>query len=111
MRSSTLTPSSRLQIANLGRREIVVEDDHVGVRGPHHQLKLLELAFADDTSFDRGSRAFLRQPADHFGPGGFHEPGQLFQVVAAGLAIGQLDADQYGRLALYAVITIEFCHY
>ncbi len=53
----------------------------------------------------------MSETADDFGPGGFYEAGELIQIVAGGLAIGQLDADQDGRLALNALFAIDFLHY
>ena len=73
------------QIADLRRGKIVVEDDHVGVGGADHQLELLDLALAEIGRLI-GRGALLSEAADDFGPGGFHQAGQLVQIVAASLA-------------------------
>ena len=98
-----------LQIANLRGSKIVVEDDDVGVGRPNHQLQLFELSLAEIGRNVR-RRAALGQTADNFRACGFHQAGEFFQVVAAGLLIGQLDADQNGRLALYALVPNDFLH-
>ena len=46
LRSSTLTPVAFFQVAGLGRRQVVVEDDDVGVRCGRQVLELLDFALA-----------------------------------------------------------------
>ena len=89
--------------------EIVVEDDDVGVGGADHQLELLELAFAEIGRLIGRGRVWVRRPTTS-APAVSTRPGQLVQVVAGGVVIGQLNADQNGRLALYALITVDFFH-
>ena len=55
--------------------------------------------------------SLLGQTADDFGPSSFDEARQLFQVVVGSFVVGQLNADQNGRLALYALLTVNFFHY
>jgi hypothetical protein len=57
-----------------------------------------------------GSGPLLREAANDFGTRGFYQAGQLFQVVAACMMVRKLNADQNGRLALYALLAIEFYH-
>ncbi len=110
MRSSTFTPRAAFQIARLGRRQIVVEDHRVRIGRPDHQLQLLDLPLAQiGRLIGRGPA--LSEAADNFRPCGFYQPGQFVQVIAGRVAIGQLDADQNGRLALNALLTVCFLHY
>ncbi len=99
-----------LQVAGLGRRKIVVEDHRVGIGGADHQLQLLDFAFAEIRRLIRRG-TLLSEAADDFRPGGFYKSGQFVQVIAGRMAIGQLNADQYGRLALYALLTVCVLHY
>jgi hypothetical protein len=41
----------------------------------------------------------LSEAANDFRPGGFYKTGQFVQIVFGRFAIGQLNADQNGRLA------------
>ena len=67
-----------LQVADLSRRKIVVEDHRVGIGRADHQLQLLDLALAEIRRLI-GRDAFLSEAADDFRPGGFYKPGQLVQ--------------------------------
>src|SRR4029078_2668093 len=90
-----------LQVADLSGREIVVENDDVRIGSADHQFELLNFTLAEI----RGlvwDLALLGEAADDFGTSGFYEARELVQVVAGSIAIGQLDADQDGRLALDA---------
>ena len=39
------------------------------------------------------------EAADNLRPGGFYQARQFVQIIAGSLTVGQLDADQNGRLA------------
>ncbi len=90
-----------LEIANLRRREIVVEDDHAGIGGPHHSLELLELTLAEISGYV-GRVAALGESTHDLRPGGFGEAGQLLERLVVVRPVRQKDADQNGRLALDA---------
>jgi hypothetical protein len=66
---------------------------------------LLDFAFAEIGRLIR-DLALLSKAPDDFGPSGFYEAGELFEIIAAGRIVGQLNADQNGRLALYALLAI-----
>ncbi len=66
-----------LEIASLGRGEIVVEDDDVGFGGRGEALQLFDLATAEIGGHVGGFPA-LGQYTDHMGPG---RDGQAFQFV------------------------------
>ena len=72
--------------------------------------QLFDFAFAEIGRLI-GDLALLSETADDFGPSGFYEAGELVEIVAAGRIVGQLNADQNGRLALYALLAIYFLHY
>ncbi len=64
---------SLLEIADLGRREIVVEQHHVGVLRGGQLLQFGELSLAH-VGCDVGRLASLRQLPDHVGAGRFGQP-------------------------------------
>src|SRR5439155_8666980 len=70
------------QVAHLGRRQVVVEDDHVGVGGLDLLLQLGELALADVGGGD-DLEPFLQQAADDGGAGGGGQAAQLVERVFA----------------------------
>ena len=87
------------QIADLGGREVVVEDDGVGIGGTNHFLELLELALAEIGGLI-GGRTPLREPPHHFRTGRFDQTGQLIENLVVTRLVRQEDADQDGRLTL-----------
>src|SRR5437773_1387241 len=71
-----------LQVACLGRREVVIENDDIGLFGLDFRCKLGQFSFADVGSGD-DFQAFLQKFAGNRGPGGGGEAAQLFQGVVA----------------------------
>jgi hypothetical protein len=67
-----------LQVAVLGRRELVVEDDGIGIEGAAQRGDLLRLP-APHEGGRVGGVAPLHYAADHVGPGAVHQQGQLVQ--------------------------------
>jgi hypothetical protein len=72
-----LETDNLFEIARLGGRKIVVEHDHVGIRGRRKPLKLFRFAAAKIRGHI-GRFAPLRQRANHAGTG---RSGQTFQFV------------------------------
>ena len=73
-----LAPERLLEVAHLGGREVVVEDDHVGIQRFDPRLDLLELALADEGGRMHGA-ALLHDRVEHARPGGVGEPRQLLK--------------------------------
>ena len=93
-----LHPGRLLEVPGLGRRQIVVEDDHVGVGGRDHRHQLVELPFAEVTR-GVGRLAALGQASRHADAGRYRQPLQLVQRRLVGMPIGQQNADQNPHLA------------
>ncbi len=74
-----------LEVALLGRREVVVEDHGVGIDGQAHRQQLLGLA-PTQVGGRVGRGPALHDPLHHVGAGRVHQQGQLVQ---AGLGVGQ----------------------
>ena len=68
-----------LEVGALHRGQFFVEDDEGGVGGGDFARYLLDLSLTDEGS-GIGGRDVLRDAAHHFGTGGVHQPGQLFQM-------------------------------
>ena len=68
-----------LQVALLGRRELVVEDDGVGVDGQRELVELLGLAPAD-VGGRIGMVPTLDDAADDVGPGRPHQQSQFVEI-------------------------------
>ena len=75
-----LDANGLLQLANLGRRQVVVEDDDVGFEALDALSKLLGLAFADVGGRMDGAQLLL-EPVHHHRAGTFGQRGQFRQVV------------------------------
>ncbi len=85
-----------LQVADLRRRQVVVEDNDVGVGGRGLLLEFHELALAD-VAGGVDLQAALAKAADDEGAGRGRQAAQLFEgVVAEPGALRQLDADEEG---------------
>jgi hypothetical protein len=74
-------PIRRFEVAHLGRGEVVVKDDHIGVGGLDLLLELGKLALADVRGRD-DRLATLEQAADDHGAGHRCQSVQLLQRVA-----------------------------
>ena len=80
MRSMAVRPEDLLQVAGLGRRQLVVEDDGVGVDRQRQLPQLLGLALAD-VGGRIGRVAPLHDPGRLVGAGGVDQQGQLVEVL------------------------------
>ena len=89
-----------LEVADLSRAEVVVEDDHVGVAGRRQRGQLFDLAFAE-VGRGVGGLAALNQLPDDAGAGRVGQPFKLLQrrIVVAAVA-GQEHADEHRGLAV-----------
>ena len=93
-----------LEVELLGRRQLVVEHDRVGVDRQAQLAQLLGLALADVPRVV-GRRPALHEAADDIGAGGVD---QQFELVEAGVDLGlvvvwQRDGDQHDLLPDRAV--------
>ena len=110
LRSSTLSlvAFSRLRIC--GRRQVVVEDDHVGVGGRDLLLQFFELALAD-VAGGVDLQPPLAEAADDGGAGGGRQAAQLVErVVADPGAVRQVHADEEGFFEMdgqFVAVVIE----
>ncbi len=99
-----------LQIAGLGGREVVVEDDHVGLRGGDQLRQLLELALAQ-VAVRVGLLQPLRHQPDHLGPGRFGQPREFLQrLFLVGPIAGKLNAHQHNLFAANALLALDVFH-
>ena len=96
MRSITGTPSARLEVALLARRQLVVAGDQVGVAGGDLLLQLGQLAAAE-VAVGIGRGALLDGLAGGRHAGGAQQLLQLGQRVAVLAAVD--DADRQRPLA------------
>ncbi len=89
-----------LQIAHLARRQVVVEDDHVGVCGFDLLLQFVQFASANiGGRIDR--EAFLGNTADDSGAGRGGQTAQLFEgIVTQPRAFGQRDTHEISALKM-----------
>ena len=84
------------QVANLRRRQIVVEDDHVGVRGLDLRLEFCDFALAD-VAGRIDFQTPLAEAADDDGAGGGRQAAQFFErVIANPGAVRHVHADEKG---------------
>ena len=96
MRSMTLTSSCLLEVARLGRAQVVVEDDDVGLVGLDELLELVDLARAD-VGGDVDLLPLLQHLADHVQAGRLGQAADLVQrIVGRRVGAGQDDPDQNG---------------
>ena len=91
------------EIALLGRGQIVVKNDHIGVRGGAQLLDLGQLAAADIRGRLHAVAQHLAHLAGHLQAGRVTQPGQFVQGLvesqgAAGLARPRFNTDQHGAL-------------
>ena len=88
-----------LQVALLGRREVVVEDHGVGVDGQADRQELLGLAPAE-VGGRVGRGPPLDDPVHHVGAGRVHQQRQLVETGLGGGqgGVGEGDADQHDAL-------------
>jgi hypothetical protein len=93
------------QVADLRRREIVVEDHHVGVGRVDEQLDLFDLA-VPDVGGRIGRLSLLGEPADNFGARRFDQAGEFVERIFVKRVFWKLDAHQDGGLALDALLTV-----
>ena len=86
-----------LEVAHLRGREVVVEDDEVGLALLRQRLQLGQLALAEE-----GGRVHLAAPlhqlAQHARPGGVGEPAQLVERAGQVRAVAPGVPDQHGPL-------------
>ena len=98
VRSITLTSSGLLEVARLGRAEVVVEDDDVGLVGLDQLLELLDLARAD-VGGDVDPLPLLEHLGHDDQAGRLGQAADLLQgIIGRILAVGQEDPDQDGLL-------------
>ena len=81
LRSSTLTFGGLFQVADLAGRQVVVEDDHVGIGGLDLLEQFVHLALADVACRASICCALLGELADDDGPGGRGQAAQLFERI------------------------------
>ena len=93
-------PEQLLQVVLLGRAELVVEHDRVGVDREAQLVQLGGLALADEPGVV-GVVAPLHHPADLVGAGRVDQRGELVEAGLGGLVVGagERDADEHDALA------------
>ena len=69
-----------LDVADLRRGEVVLEDDGLGPVGLDHLGELLDLALAEER-LDRRLHPLLHELVDHHGPGGLGQAAQFVERV------------------------------
>src|SRR5215467_2521295 len=69
-----------LEIADLARRQLVIEDDQTGALRPRGPPDLFDRSFTDVSRRVR-RRSFLDEARDDLGPGSLDEAGQLIEVL------------------------------
>ena len=95
------------QDTDLGRGQVVVEDDHGGLAVLHHALDLLHLALADE-AVGVGLFAALQDHAHALRAGSLHQRGQLGQALLIGAVAAQhrgLQAHQH-RIVPHALFVL-----
>ena len=80
-------PGQLLQSPHLAGGELIVEDDHVGVRRPDELGHLLGLALADE-AVGVGGVAVLQHGGGAFAAGGFEQTAELLQGALRGGLLG-----------------------
>ena len=96
-----------LQVPHLGRGQVLVADDRVGVRGGDQALDLLDLALGEQGGRVRGS-PLLDELADDQRPGRVGQAGQLVEGgadVVEGPAAGKADQERaFGTVVLPGIV-------
>ncbi len=88
-----------LEVSRLGRPQVVVEDDDVGLVSLHQLLELLDLARADIRG-DVDLLSFLQHGGDDLKAGRLCQPANLVQGVILGrVVIGEDNPDKNGTFS------------
>ena len=102
-----------LDVAALGRREVVVEHDEGGLGLLHRPEQFLELALADQRARSRPVAALAHFSVDS-AAGGLDQALELFEIAVAADAVteaqGQIDAGEDHSFALLVQIVFDHRH-